>query len=273
VLWQYDEEDDIYNLYSHSPLYFIGKGGYGSVYKIEDQNIVVKYSVYEGVSERLAWQNEYDGIEEEASEEDEKRAFCNDVRYEVETQIRVHRHIKAIDGTPVTPRVLNAYVMEKQGQQYSYIFMEYFYGISFGKVIDEDSNGYVNALLQYSTVPIYKSIKSQVETILAELHALDISHNDLLMNNIIIRFNDETPIVKIIDFGQATPLHLSIYLYAKRFRRGKRPDEVTYKNVINLLDKGIDIITKLSKNRYSFKTRKFNAKKKSISRKSRLRRK
>ena len=246
IIWEYSEkeEDDMRRPYKDSQVSLIGKGGYGSVYKIVDKDIVVKYSVYEGTSERLSWKNEHEG-KDEPSEEDEKKAFLDDVIYEVETQNYINDNVKSIDGTPVTPRVLNAYVMKnRQGEQYSYIFMEYLPGIPFGKVIDKDIYGQIHTILQYCTIPIYKSIKTQVEIILSKIHSLDIAHNDLLMNNIIVQFTkDKKPIVKIIDFGQATPLDLSVYLYAKRARSGKRPDEVTYHNVISLLEKGIEIIT------------------------------
>lgn len=235
---------DIYKKYRDSQLTLIGTGGYGSVYKIADTDIVVKYSIHQGFSERLSWQNEYNGIEEEPSDEEEKLAFISDVKYEVDTQNLVHYRINAIDGTPVTPHVLNAYVLSQRdtGKLFSYIFMEYIKGIPFSKIINDDRDGQLIVNLQYNTIPIYHSLKTQVENILSNLHALNISHNDLLMDNIIVQFTKEKlPIVKIIDFGQASPLHLSIYLYAKRARSGKRPDEETYRNVISLLEKGIEI--------------------------------
>ena len=253
VIWTYypAKKNDMF-IYDDAPIQLLGKGGYGAVYKItgtdiaklnDARGVVVKFIEYSGESERLEWKNEHDGIE--TTDEMHEQAFLDDVKYEASIQNDVSSNIKAIDGTPITPRVINAYVMrsKKTGKQYAFIFMEYCDGISFNNILDEKS-GVIWANLQYSSVSIYTSIKTQMESILAQLHSkLNIVHGDLLANNVIIQFDQKnTPIVKIIDFGQACPLHLYPYYYAKRVRHRIRPDEATYGGMLELIDKAIELI-------------------------------
>ena len=252
VVWTYEKENNYMFKYKNSPIKFLGEGGYGAVYKINRTDIVVKYMIYDGKSDRLDWKNQHENIE--TTDEMQEQAFLEDVKYESMTQNEVSSKIKAIDNTPITPRVINAYVMRpEKGPQYAFIFMQYCEGISFKNILHKKSD-MIWANLQYSSVPIFESIKTQMKSILENLHSINIVHGDLLDNNVIIQFDQEnTPVVKIIDFGQACPIELYTYFYAKRVRHNKRPDEATYR-MIDLIDKAIEIIqNKLSVERKSYK--------------------
>lgn len=260
VVWSYEANNfNMFNMfkYDNTPIQFLGEGGYGSVYKILGTNLVVKFIEFNGTSERLEWKNEHEGIE--TTDDMHHSAFLDDVKYECMTQNAVSSTIKAIDGTPITPRVINAYVMRspKTGKQYAFIFMEYCDGISFNNILDEKGD-VITANMKYSSVSIYSSIKTQIESILSQLHSdLHIVHGDLLSNNVIIQFDKKTPIVKIIDFGQAAPLHLYPYYYAERARDRIRPDEATYR-MLDLLDKAIEL---QMKEKFSFGSKRTKSKK------------
>jgi len=262
IVWTYYDMTNNMFKYDNAPIQLLGEGGYGSVYKIEDAtlndaDIVVKFIEFNGTSERLEWKNEHEGIETTADMH--QHAFIDDVRHECMTQNAVNSTIKAIDGTPITPRVINAYVMRspKTGKQYAFIFMEYCDGISFNNILDE-KHGVITANMKYNSIPIYSSIKTQIESILSQLHSMGIVHGDLLGNNVIIQFDQKTPIVKIIDFGQACPLHLYPYYYAERVRHRIRPDEATY-SMLELIDKAIEF-----KSSFSFGSKRRTKLKKSV---------
>ncbi len=226
-------------------LSFLGKGGFGSVYKIEGTNQVLKFSIDSHHSEQFYWRKELEIGEEvdeyEPSREETDQAFIDDLKNEVNIQNKVYENVKAKDDTPVTGKIHCAFIYSNGKEQLSFIIMDYLSGIPFSQIVskkyvetdEEKEEGYYKYHIDNKfTDEMLYDIISQLKDILNQNHKINVYHNDLGGDNIFIQIKDnKKPIVKIIDFGQATNKEMAMFGYSRRKRSSLRFDETTYKEI------------------------------------------
>lgn len=222
-------------------LSFIGKGGYGSVYKIEGTNMILKFSMDSHYSEQFYWRKELEIGEEvdnyEANREEMDKAFIDDIKNEVNMQNIVYENITTKDGKSITSKIHYASIYSNGQEQLSFIIMDYISGIPFSKIVskkyikDKESGYYKYNIDNEFTDKMLYDIIYQLKNILTNIHKLNIYHNDLAGDNIIIQLEKGKPIVKIIDFGQSTNKEMAMFGYSRRKRSSLRLDETTYKQI------------------------------------------
>lgn len=223
----------------------LGSGGYGSVYDLEDENLVIKIIEDSGYSEHLEQLKEYIKEENlgEVSSDQVRNYFLNDVKREVEYQNLAYTKIKDIDGNPITPKVIAACVCNSKKEmakgflnrrimsdKLGIIIMEKIEGITMTNLLLHNKNKSVNNLI---------SIREQIINIIDQLKNLNFVHGDMLRDNIVIKNINTRPVVHIIDWGQATTVELYPYYFAKRHRKEKKLEAATWRD-IELLDKIIE---------------------------------
>ena len=219
----------------------LGSGGYGSVYDLHDENLVIKIIEDSGYSEHLEQLKEY--IEEnninKVSLSVERNYFLNDVKREVKYQNLAYNRIKDINGAPITPKVIAACVCKSKNNltnvstKIGIIIMEKIKGITMSNLFPRNKHKYnisVNNLI---------SIREQIINIISQLKKNNFVHGDMLRENIIINNIDTRPVVNIIDWGQATTVELYPYSFSKRYRKKVKLEDPTWKD-IKLLDKIIE---------------------------------
>ena len=159
-----------------------------------------------------------------------------DIEEEVLLQNKAYNFIKSIDGKPVTSKILCSFIFVKYDQQTAFIIMEFLKGIPFNNIIKSTQYGLL-ANINMKNDQFY-SIKTQLENIIKNLHEIDIAHNDLGGNNIVIQDMSRDPIVKILDFGFATPLSVAPYFVNIR-KRSTTPIDYTGYNTIKDIEEVI----------------------------------
>jgi hypothetical protein len=213
----------------------LGSGGYGSVYDLEDENLVIKIIKDSGYSEHLEQLKEYIKEENlgEVLPDQVRNYFLNDVKREVEYQNLAYTKIKDIDGNPITPKVIAACVCnskKEMANKIGIIIMEKIEGTTMTNLLSRNKNKSVNNLI---------SIREQIINIIDQLKNLNFVHGDMLRDNIVIKNINTRPVVHIIDWGQATTVELYPYYFAKRHRKTVKLEDPTWKD-IKLLDKIIE---------------------------------
>jgi len=219
INWLYKNIKNKINLESLSK---IGQGGYGEVYQTINGNIV-KIIKHNGASEKKMVMNEYKKNKNlQVFNVNHETSFLNDIKDEITYQQHVYKTIKGIDGLPITPKILQGGIFRYNNTLYGVIIMS--------KIIGIDIDTFIKTYK--FNKPLLQSIKGQIYRILNILHNNHIAHNDMSSKNIYIT---ENGIVKILDWGSATPNYLSQYFFSKRYINNlpvkKRINAATYRQI------------------------------------------
>ncbi len=166
-------------------LSYIGSGKYGSVYKLNDKNICIKFI---NICEIL-----------------------NDLNNLVEIDFQKEVEISKIaDKLDVGPKIYDSYVCvnDENSEVYGIIYMEYINGVTLGTYLESKINK-----------KEVKKIRNMLEKKIFTLYKNNIFHFDLNRNNvmIILDSNHKVKDVKIIDYGKA--LYLTEYVYLRNHNK------------------------------------------------------
>ena len=210
-LWVYKKIKSKINLKNAIP---IGEGGYGNCYRTTNGNIIkhIQLKNRKYFSEVEAVQNEYNkehGLPLVKNDNPVSR-FIGDIKNEITFQEKAHNSIKSIDGTAITPKILQGGVYATKKNIYGVIVMENMPGEGLG-----------DFLKRPQSVEVLRDIKSQILRLLDELHKINISHNDMLGNNLIINEG----VLHVIDWGLATPINASRYFTSTSVLNELPPEE------------------------------------------------
>jgi len=166
-------------------LIYIGSGKYGSVYKLKNSNICIKFI---NLCETL---NNLDNLVE--------------INFLKEVEIS-----KIAANLDVGPKIYDSYVCinDENSEIYGIIYMEYIKGMTL--------NTYLNNIISEKD---RKKLRKMVENKIMKLHSNNIFHFDINGNNImvILDSNHKAKDVKIIDYGKS--MYLSEYVYLRNHNK------------------------------------------------------
>jgi len=213
---------------------YIGRGGYGTTYLYNDKIVKIIHSrknnktVY---SERWLWKHmkNFPKNNRDATEEENRTAFVEDVMWEANIQHEVYDKIKNMDNNPITPCIYSAGVfVDPDGFYVGIIVMEKINGIGLATLLEGPNN---------ITQPYIQSIIVQLQHFSNQMIALGFIHNDTAGDNIMIVNHDtENPRIRIIDWGFSVPLNLERYTLNEN-KWTTLPNHITKRTIAELESK------------------------------------